>query len=78
MKGLHLFAWNENSHWREYNYAAWPGALEALAQLEPARDDTRPAAERGDTRPTPEERLAAAREALAEIERQTGILRQLL
>lgn len=78
VKGLHLFAWNENSLWREFNYAAWPGALEALARLEPARSDTRPAAERGDTRPAPEERLAAAREALAEIERQAGILRQLL
>ena len=33
VKGMHLFTWSYNQRWREFNYAAWPGALAALAAL---------------------------------------------
>ncbi len=76
VRGLHLFAWNNNALWEEFNYAAWPGALDMLRALQGgAGARPRSAAIRPPARKTGKSTMLAA---LAEIDRQVDTIRRSL
>ena len=74
VKGMHLFTWSYNQRWREFNYAAWPGALAALAAL-PAGTPA-PGGKVGEELPIAQPGCSAVLDALDGIEAQVTTIRQ--